>query len=69
MYASVARLLHASCLQEGDFPWRHSFCAWTMSCEHPTVMVVNDAQQDSRCAMALPCCKSSHKHVHLLLLL
>ncbi|WIA09457.1 hypothetical protein OEZ85_008858 [Tetradesmus obliquus] len=34
--------------QEGDFPWRHSFCAWTMSCEHPTVMVVNDAQQDSR---------------------
>jgi hypothetical protein len=35
-------------LQEGDFEWRYSFCAWTMASEHHQVMVVNDATQDAR---------------------
>lgn len=36
------------CEQEGDFEWRHSFCAWTMATEQHQVLVVNDALQDAR---------------------
>jgi hypothetical protein len=38
-------------LQEGDFEWRHSFCAWTMASEQHQVLVVNDALQDARCVL------------------
>eukprot|EP00879_Flechtneria_rotunda_P001352 GHRR01001502.1.p1 GENE.GHRR01001502.1~~GHRR01001502.1.p1 ORF type:complete len:1180 (+),score=462.14 GHRR01001502.1:255-3794(+) len=36
--------------KEGDFPWRWSFCGWTMASEQHTVMVINDALQDARFA-------------------
>jgi hypothetical protein len=58
--STVVPVLRVCHLQEGDFPWRNSFCAWTMACEHPTVMVVNDAMQDFRCGMALSCCTAMH---------
>jgi hypothetical protein len=32
----------------GDFPWRWSFCGWTMASEQHSVMVINDALQDAR---------------------
>ncbi|KIZ03647.1 Mitogen-activated protein kinase kinase kinase [Monoraphidium neglectum] len=32
----------------GDFPWRHSFCGWSMASETTTVMVVPDAHADAR---------------------
>jgi hypothetical protein len=35
--------------QPGDFPWRNSFCGWTMASEQAQVMVVNDATADARC--------------------
>ena len=34
--------------QPGDFPWRNSFCGWTMASEQAQVMVVNDATADAR---------------------
>eukprot|EP00878_Enallax_costatus_P021607 GHUV01022891.1.p1 GENE.GHUV01022891.1~~GHUV01022891.1.p1 ORF type:complete len:205 (+),score=46.00 GHUV01022891.1:313-927(+) len=36
--------------QEGDFPWRYSFCGWTMTSEQHTVMVIHGAEQDARSA-------------------
>lgn len=38
------------CPQEGDFPWRWSFCGWTMASEQHSVMVINDAHLDARYA-------------------
>uniref|UniRef100_A0A383VAX6 GAF domain-containing protein n=1 Tax=Tetradesmus obliquus TaxID=3088 RepID=A0A383VAX6_TETOB len=32
----------------GDFPWRWSFCGWTMASEQHSVMVINDALEDAR---------------------
>ncbi|KAI8472537.1 MAG: kinase-like domain-containing protein [Monoraphidium minutum] len=32
----------------GDFPWRMSFCAWTLASETPQPLVVNDARADAR---------------------
>ncbi len=34
----------------GDFPWRYSFCGYTLSPASPTTMVIEDALQDARCA-------------------
>ena len=34
----------------GDFPWRFSFCGYTLSPPNPTTMVIEDAHQDARCA-------------------
>lgn len=34
--------------EKGDFPWRYSFCGWTMASEQAQIMVVNDAGQDAR---------------------
>eukprot|EP00775_Hariotina_reticulata_P009524 gene9524-9688_t len=36
--------------KEGDFPWRWSFCGWTMASEQHSVMVINDAHLDARFA-------------------
>ena len=46
----------------GDFPWRYSFCGYTLSPPNPTTMVIEDAHQDARCARHSnllsgdPCC-------------
>ncbi len=32
----------------GDFPWRYSFCGYTLSSPNNTTMVVEDALQDAR---------------------
>ena len=32
----------------GDFPWRYSFCGYTLSSPNDTTMVVEDALQDAR---------------------
>ena len=32
----------------GDFPWRYSFCGYTLSSPNETTMVVEDALQDAR---------------------
>ncbi len=32
----------------GDFPWRYSFCGYTLSSPNQTTMVVEDALQDAR---------------------
>jgi hypothetical protein len=42
------RLCCNLCVQAGDFPWRWSFCGWTMASEQHSVMVINDALQDAR---------------------
>lgn len=34
--------------QRGDFPWRHSFCAWTMASKQHHTMVIPDATKDAR---------------------
>ena len=34
----------------GDFPWRYSFCGYTLSPASPTTMVIEDSLQDARCA-------------------
>ncbi|KAK9820570.1 hypothetical protein WJX72_011761 [[Myrmecia] bisecta] len=36
--------------QRGDFPWRWSFCAWTLAPKHGQCLVVEDALEDSRFA-------------------
>ena len=33
---------------QGDFPWRRSFCAWTMASPSDQVMIIEDATQDAR---------------------
>lgn len=32
----------------GDFPWRYSFCGYTLASSNDTAMVVEDALQDAR---------------------
>lgn len=32
----------------GDFPWRKSFCAWTLSSPEPQALIVRDAHADAR---------------------
>ena len=32
----------------GDFPWRYSFCGYTLSSPNQATMVVEDALQDAR---------------------
>lgn len=32
----------------GDFPWRWSFCGWTMSAKNDMIMVIPDALKDYR---------------------
>eukprot|EP00201_Polytomella_parva_P017206 CAMPEP_0175061330 /NCGR_PEP_ID=MMETSP0052_2-20121109/13522_1 /TAXON_ID=51329 ORGANISM="Polytomella parva, Strain SAG 63-3" /NCGR_SAMPLE_ID=MMETSP0052_2 /ASSEMBLY_ACC=CAM_ASM_000194 /LENGTH=575 /DNA_ID=CAMNT_0016327167 /DNA_START=98 /DNA_END=1822 /DNA_ORIENTATION=- len=34
--------------QRGDFPWRYSFCGWTMSSKNDQIMVIPDATRDAR---------------------
>ena len=36
----------------GDFPWRYSFCGYTLVPKNPTAMVIEDALEDARCAAA-----------------
>ena len=40
----------------GDFPWRYSFCGYTLVPKNPTAMVIEDALEDARCTAtgALP---------------
>jgi hypothetical protein len=33
----------------GDFPWRYSFCGYTLSPPNPTAMVIEDSFKDARC--------------------
>lgn len=33
----------------GDFPWRYSFCGYTLTPANPTTMVIEDAHKDARC--------------------
>ncbi|KAK9915620.1 hypothetical protein WJX75_001643 [Coccomyxa subellipsoidea] len=32
----------------GDFPWRYSFCGYTLTPQNPTTMVIEDAHKDAR---------------------
>jgi len=32
----------------GDFPWRYSFCGYTLVPKNPTAMVIEDAREDAR---------------------
>lgn len=41
---------NAQGFQRGDFPWRWSFCAWCMATPNPEVLLVEDVDQDARCA-------------------
>ncbi|KXZ51728.1 hypothetical protein GPECTOR_11g175 [Gonium pectorale] len=34
--------------QRGDFPWRWSFCGWTMASKNDQIMVIPDATKDAR---------------------
>ncbi|MEW5300051.1 MAG: hypothetical protein WDW36_003011 [Sanguina aurantia] len=34
--------------ERGDFPWRWSFCAWTLASQADSIMVIEDAQKDAR---------------------
>ncbi|GLI66067.1 hypothetical protein VaNZ11_009786 [Volvox africanus] len=34
--------------QRGDFPWRWSFCGWTMASKNDQIMVIPDALKDAR---------------------
>lgn len=34
--------------QRGDFPWRWSFCGWTMASKNDQIMVIPDASKDAR---------------------
>lgn len=36
----------------GDFPWRYSFCGYTLSPPNPTTMVIEDAHKDARCVLS-----------------
>ena len=38
----------------GDFPWRYSFCGYTLVPKNPTAMVIEDAREDARCARGPP---------------
>ena len=38
----------------GDFPWRYSFCGYTLVPKNPTAMVIEDALEDARCATCAP---------------
>jgi hypothetical protein len=38
----------------GDFPWRYSFCGYTLVPKNPTAMVIEDAREDARCARGAP---------------
>ena len=39
----------------GDFPWRYSFCGYTLVPKNPTAMVIEDALEDARCAATQSC--------------
>lgn len=34
--------------ERGDFPWRWSFCAWTLASQADSIMVIEDAHKDAR---------------------
>lgn len=34
--------------KRGDFPWRWSFCGWTMASRNDQIMVIPDALKDAR---------------------
>ncbi len=34
--------------QRGDFPWRWSFCGWSLASPCPQTLVIEDAQKDAR---------------------
>lgn len=34
--------------KKGDFPWRWSFCGWTMASKNDQIMVIPDATKDPR---------------------
>ena len=40
---------NAQGFQKGDFPWRWSFCAWSLAPPSPETLVIEDATQDARC--------------------
>lgn len=39
----------------GDFPWRYSFCGYTLTPQNPTTMVIEDAHKDARCVSLHKC--------------
>ena len=40
---------NAQGFQQGDFPWRLSFCAWSLAPPGPETLIVEDALLDARC--------------------
>ncbi len=40
----------------GDFPWRYSFCGYTLTPANPTTMVIEDAHKDARCGSSIKHC-------------
>ena len=46
---------NAQGFQRGDFPWRWSFCAWSLAPPSPETLVIEDATLDARCDFRAVC--------------